>query len=204
MIKSTTCKHFDETGWRDSGKKHFVWIATCECAALYMVDKTRSSQAFRRLVVGRALERELQRVCRTHKRYREGKPSWYPRNRLLAGRKQRVEFWLEDGFANGSDQLHKLCETMLQEFHNLWVFTMVAGMEPINHLAERDLRKLVIGRKKSYGTKSSSGKNFVEKITTAAQTLRKHGWNVLHYIQKVVASFYSGSAPPVMSEAMGF
>lgn len=251
MIKSKIYKHFDETGWRDSGKRHFVWIATCDYAALYMVDKTRSAEAFKRLIgvisqdqpvvtdryavyrslgkahqyclahlirdfrryaerdgpdkeIGRALERELQKVCRTHKRYREGKISWDARNRLLAKRKAKVEFWLEDGLANGSDQLHTLCETLLQEFDRLWIFMTVPGMEPTNNLAERDLRKLVIWRKKSYGTKSSRGKRFVEIITTTSQTLRKHGQNVLHYIQEVIASFYSGSAPPFMVEAMGF
>ena len=40
-------------------------------------------------------------------------------------------------------------------------------------MAKRDLRKLVIWRKKSYGTKSNRGKKFVEQITTVAQTIRK-------------------------------
>ena len=154
--------------------------------------------------IGQALVKELQKACRNHRDYREGKLSFEARNRRLATRKERVEFWLEDGFANGSDELHKLCETLLKKFDNLWVFMSVAGVEPTNNLAERDLRKLVIWRKKSYGTKSPRGKNFVEKITTASQTLRKHAQNVLHYIQGVVGSFYSGAGPPFMSEAMGF
>lgn len=251
LANSKICKHFDETGWRDSGKRHFVWITTCEYAAMYMVDRTRSAEAFHRLAgeiskdqpavtdryavydtlgkchqyclahlirdfrcyaerngldkeIGQALVKELQKACRTHRDYREGKLSLEGRNRRLAKRKEQVEFWLEDGFANGSDELHKLCETLLKKFENLWVFMSIPGVEPTNNLAERDLRKLVIWRKKSYGTKSPRGKNFVEKITTASQTLRKHAQNVLHYIQTIVASLYSGAGPPFMSEAMGF
>lgn len=251
VIESKICKHFDETGWRDSGKKHFVWIATSQYAAVYIVDRTRSTEAFRRLAegiskdkpvvtdryavynslgkyhqyclahlirdfrryaerdgpdkrIGQALEKELQKACRNHRRYREGKLSSEKRNKLLAERKRRVEFWLEDGCANGSDELYKLCETLLEKFDKLWTFMSVPGMEPTNNLAERDLRKLVIWRKKSYGTKSPRGKLFVEKITTASQTLRKHGQNVLHYIQEVVTCLYSGLTPPFISEAMGF
>ena len=115
-----------------------------------------------------------------------------------------MEFWLEDGLGNGSDQLHKLCNTLLEEFEKLWTFMKVPGMEPTNNLAERDLRKLVIWRKKSYGTKSARGKKFVERITTVSQTLKKQAKNVLQYIQSVVTSFYRRSAPPFMSEAMSF
>jgi transposase len=50
VIESKFCKHFDETGWRDSGKRHFVWLATCEHAAFYMVDRRRSGEAFKRLI----------------------------------------------------------------------------------------------------------------------------------------------------------
>ena len=50
ILKSKWCKHFDETGWRDSGKRHFVWLASCEHATVYMIDRTRSSAAFKKLI----------------------------------------------------------------------------------------------------------------------------------------------------------
>ena len=50
VIEGKFCKHFDETGWRDSGKTHFAWIATSEKAAFYRIDRNRSSEAFERLV----------------------------------------------------------------------------------------------------------------------------------------------------------
>lgn len=251
VIESKTCKHFDETGWRNSGKRHFVWVASCQHAAVYSVDQARSAEAFRRVLrgspigfaavtdryavynslgenhqyclahlirdfrryaerdepdkeIGQALEKELKTVCRIHRRYREAKISLADRNRRLGACKRKVEFWFEDGLANGSEELHKLCDTLLREFDRLWSFMKVPGMEPTNNLAERDLRKLVIWRKKSYGTKSDRGKKFVERITTVTQTLRRQAKNVLHYIQAVVDSFYRGSALPFISEAMGF
>lgn len=50
VIQHKLCTHFDETGWRDSGKRHFVWLATCQQAAVYRIDRNRSSAAFKRLI----------------------------------------------------------------------------------------------------------------------------------------------------------
>src|SRR5262249_5071734 len=155
VVDSNLCKHFDETGWRDSGKRHFVWLASCDHAAFFMIDRTRSAKAFQKLLgrdpkdlpavtdrysvyntigklhqywlahlirefrryaerygpdkkIGRALEKELSTVCKTHGEYREGKITWEQRNECLEYHKGEVKTWLEDGMANGSDQLYKL------------------------------------------------------------------------------------------------
>ncbi len=250
ILEHKFCTHFDETGWRDRGKRHFVWLATCQHAAVYRIDRNRSTAAFRRLIgqetwdapavtdryavynsfknhqfclahlirdfksygerdgpdktIGTALEKELRLSCKIHREYREGKIILAERNRRLGARKRRVEYWLGDGLANGSDALAKICGTLLEDFEKLWTFTRIPGMEPTNNMAERDLRKLVIWRRKSYGTRSERGKKFVERITTVAQTIRKHGGNVLHFVQRAIESFYSRSLPPLISEAMGF
>ena len=243
VMDDKLCKHFDETGWRDQGRWHFVWLASGKDAAFYMIDRHRNTQAFQKLIgreckkfaavtdrygvynllgdkhqfclahlirefrkyaerdgpdkeIGRALAKELSQVCGIHGKYREGQLSLSQRNRQLGHRKKRVENWLYDGFANGSDRLSKLSEKLLDRFSHLWVFTKIRGMEPTNNLAERDLRKLVVWRKKSSGTRSDRGKRFVERMTTVAQTLKKQGKNILGFIQKVVESFYAGVEPP--------
>jgi transposase len=244
------CTHFDETGWRDQGKRHFVWLATCQQAAVYRIDRNRNAAAFRRLIgqetweapavtdryavyssfqdhqyclahlirefkgygerdgpdkaMGIALEKELRLSSKIHGEYRENKIPIGLRNRRLGARKRQVQYWLEDGFANGSDALSKLCETLLDNFEKLWTFTRISGMEPTNNMAERDLRKLVIWRRKSYGTRSDRGKKFVERITTVAQTIRKQSGNVLRFLQHALECFYAKISPPLISEAMGF
>ena len=75
-------------------------------------------------------------------------------------------------------------------------------MEPTNNMAERDLRKLVIWRKKSYGTRSARGQRFVERITTVAQTARKRGKDVLGLIQEALTKFYAGVMPHDIFEAL--
>jgi transposase len=250
IMESECCKHFDETGWRDQGKRHFVWLACCEQAAFYMIDRHRSSEAFLKLFtvnpdrvsvvtdryavysifkihqyclahlirefhkyaerdgpdkpIGEALEAELKMVCHIHKKYRKGETTLEERNRLLGYRKRKLESYLEDGMANGSDELFKLSEKLLDDFDKLWMFTKVSGMEPTNNLAERDLRKLVIWRRKSYGTRSDRGKRFVERITSVAQTLKRRKRSILSFLQEVIAGFYNKTTAPLIFEAKGF
>lgn len=250
VMEHRLCTHFDETGWRDQGKRHFVWLAACEQAAVYKIDRNRSTAAFQRLIgqevwkapavtdryavyssfqdhqyclahlirefkgygerkgldksIGMALEKELRLSCKIHGEYRENKISIKQRNRRLGVRKRRVQYWLEDGFANGSDALSKLCDSLLNDFDKLWTFTRILGMEPTNNMAERDLRKLVIWRRKSYGTGSDRGKKFVERITTITQTIRKQSGNVLRFVQRAIECFYAQISPPLILEVMGF
>lgn len=254
VIGSLGCKHFDETGWRDKGKRHFVWLASNTEAAVYMIDRRRSAAAFQRLIdtggglppetemvtdrysiyravakihqyclahlirdfrgyaerdgpdkaTADALEKELKKACQIHRKYREGKYTFAQRNAWLEKRKRKVEFWLEDGMANGTEKFAKFCESLLDKFDHLWCFMRVKGMEPTNNLAERDLRKLVLWRKKSYGTRSERGKRFVERVTTVAQTLKRRSHNVLDFLHQAVANFYRGQSAPYISEALGF
>jgi transposase len=154
--------------------------------------------------IGQALAKELAKACNTHGEYRDGTITKKQRNLRLGHAKRHVEYWLDDGFANGSDKLSSLCDNVINGFHKLWTFTKVDGMEPTNNLAERDLRKLVIWRRKSYGTRSDRGERFVARITTVAETLKRHGMSVLRYIEKVLRCAYRGEAPPQISPALGF
>lgn len=153
--------------------------------------------------IGEGLANEFMRVCGIHKQWREKEISLEQRNRRIGHRKRQVEFWLEDGFANGSDKLSGLCKNLLGSFDKLWTFTKVLGMEPTNNLAERDLRKLVIWRKKSFGTRSDRGQKFVERITSVSETVKRHGQNALKFIQDAVASFYAGKPAPYITKSLG-
>jgi transposase len=251
VIEIAFCKHFDETSWRDSGKRHYVWVASCQEAAYYMIDKTRSTQAFQRLIgkssaqgfigvtdryalyhvigrhqyclahlirefrryaqrdgpdreIGKALEKHLIFACKIHRDFREKGLSWETRNKRLIYRKNKVRDWLEYAIANGSEQLYHLSERLLDRFERLWTFMKIEGVEPTNNLAERDMRKLVIWRKKSYGSRSARGKRFVERMTTITQTLKRQRKNVLAFVQSAVKSFYYHDKPPLITESLGF
>ena len=250
VIEGAFSRHFDETTWRDSGRRHYAWVASCSKAAFFQLHPTRSRDAFEALIggsangldavtdryavyatigqlhqyclahlirdfrryaerdgpdreIGEALAREFARVCGIHKDHREGKIPIKLRNMRLGHRRRRVEFWLDDGLANGSNKLSGLCDSLLEAFDKLWTFSKVQGMEPTNNMAERDLRKLVVWRKKSLGTRSDRGQRFVERITSVAETVKRHGQNVLRFVQDSVANFFAGKPAPAICENLG-
>ena len=86
----------------------------------------------------------------------------------------------------------------------LWTFFRFSDMDPTNNLAERDLRKIVVWRKKSYGTRSERGKKFVERITSVAETLKKQKMNILKFIQKALVANISGQEAPYICLSRGF
>ena len=108
-----------------------------------------------------------------------------------------------DAMAFGSDKLSELCMRLEDEFEHLWVFASTDGVEPTNNMAERDLRKLVLWRKKSYGTRSARGQRFVERITSVVETIKKNGANVLSFLEAAIRAFSMKQAPPYINEAVG-
>ena len=133
--------------------------------------------------VGQLIADELRKICKIHTRWREEKISKSQYSSILRHAKHRLSEYLIDGLALGSDKLSKLCERLSDEFERLWTFRNIEGMDPTNNLAERDLRKLVLWRKKSYGTRSERGKRFVERITSVVETLKKNKRRPIKFLE---------------------
>jgi transposase len=62
------------------------------------------------------------------------------------------------------------------------------GVEPTNKSAERPLRRAVLWRRRSFGTQSEAGSQFVERILTAVTTLRQQRRDVLDYLTAACAA----------------
>jgi len=215
ILNSGLSIHFDETGWRDLGKRHYAWIACNETASIFKMYRYRSGESFGKLVkgqtgvssvtdryavynkvkgirqyclahlirdfqkyaerdssdkeLGETIVETLQKVCKIHVEYGEGHRSWKNRSRAVGQLKRKLPDCFADAMANGSDELANLWD----KSECIWAFTRVKGMEPTNNLAERNLRNLVIRRKKSYGNRGKRGENFVETITSVCVTARQ-------------------------------
>ena len=104
----------------------------------------------------------------------------------------------------GSDALSGLCERLSDNFERLWTFQSIEGMDPTNNMAERDLRKLVLWRKKSYGTRSKRGQKFVERITSVVETLKKNHKSPLKFLENALISFYQKKSSPLINPYLGF
>lgn len=154
--------------------------------------------------LGGALEKELQQVCKTQREFRQGKITQRSRDAKLRHHKRRLEDYLLDGMLDGTEELSSLCRRLYDDMHKILAFGQFIDVDPTNNLAERDLRKLVIWRKKSYGTRSCRGQRFVERISTIAQTIKKAGENVFRFITEAISAFYKGEEIPLLIPAKGF
>ncbi len=70
------------------------------------------------------------------------------------------------------------------------------SVEPTNNAAERPLRRAVLWRRRSFGTQSDAGSQFVERILTAVTTLRQQDRDVLDYLTKACAAAIRGDKSP--------
>lgn len=154
--------------------------------------------------IGQDIEKELQKACRNHRKYREGEMSLKSRNHRLRYSRKRLEGYLIDGLASGSDDFGNFCENILDRFDKLWTFTKFNNVEPTNNLAERDLRKIVLWRKNSYGTRSDRGQRFVERVSTVCGTLKRTGQNIFEFLKEATSAFYAKMEAPFIRPAFGF
>lgn len=149
------------------------------------------------------IEKELRKACGIHAAWRKGEISSKQRGLRLSHTRRRLDEAFTDAMAAGSDKLAELCMRLEDEFEHLWVFASTDGVEPTNNMAERDLRKRVLWRKKSYGTRSARGQRFVERVTSVVETIKKNGANVLSFLEAAIRALSLRQAPPYINEAMG-
>lgn len=108
----------------------------------------------------------------------------------------QVHALLPEGAALPHPKTYHLCQNLLKLEPALWTFVTVEGVEPTNNSAERPLRRAVLWRRRSFGTQSSSGSQFVERVLTAVTTLRLQHRDVLDYLTAACAAKIRGAAAP--------
>ena len=220
--------HVDETGWRDRGRNHWIWLASTKVLSLFKIDQSRSRDARDRLLgplfttpivtdrysaytnleaphqyclshlirnlrrfedsrgetglLSREILKELHALFRTWRLYEQDEISRVQLRNRGSYRRRRVRSWLINGFISGNQKFSTFCSTLLHQYDRLWTFLRVPGMSPTNNQAERDLRYLVIKRKKNIGTQSLVGQQFIARFASVYQTLHKRGRSALKYL----------------------
>ncbi len=100
----------------------------------------------------------------------------------------RVRTLLEEGTAVADTKEQGTCRNLLTREVAFWTFVWEPGVEPTNNCAERPLRRAVLWRRRSFGTQSAAGSQFVERILTAVTTLRQQRRDVLDYLTAACAA----------------
>jgi transposase len=109
----------------------------------------------------------------------------------------RLSRVLLEGAILGEDKaVATFCENVLALEAALWTFVTTAGVEPTNNFMERLLRRAVLWRKRSFGSRSQAGLRFVERILTVVQTRRLQGQSVLDYLHDALRAHRAGQPCP--------
>ncbi len=88
------------------------------------------------------------------------------------------------------------CADILQHREALWTFVLHAGVEPTNNHAERELRGLVMWRRRSFGSQSERGTRFAARMMTVAHTARKQGREILDFLVACCSPRPDGAPAP--------
>ncbi len=113
----------------------------------------------------------------------------------------KIEAHLRRGVAMRLRGVSGSCQDMLDHSEAMWTFVTVAGVDPTNNHAERELRAFVLWRKKSFGSQSQRGVDFSQRLMTVVHTLRKQGRHVLSYLTDAYqAALRNGSVPSLIPD----
>jgi len=112
-----------------------------------------------------------------------------------------VRACLERAVAAGIGYVSGSCANLLEHWDAMWRFVDTRGVEPTNNHAERELRRLVLWRKRCFGSQSDRGDRFVERMLTVVHTLRKQGRRTLDFLHASMVAALEGTVAPSLLRA---
>jgi len=183
-----------EEVWGTIGTDHYAgyhWIDPCQrqlCWAHlkreFIAWSQRTGETAR---IGLALLAAEKQLFISWYRVRDGTLTWADFQVTMLRLRARVRTLLQAGAAGADAKAQGACRNLLKREAALWTFVWEPGVEPTNNGAERPLRRAVLWRRRSFGTQSAAGSQFVERILTAVTTLRQQRRDVLAYLTAACA-----------------
>jgi transposase len=146
--------------------------------------------------LGHDLMRQVKLMFQHWREYRAEEISWTTFRRRMQPVRAEVDALLLRGVFSGNERLVGMCRELYDHRQWLWNFVDHEGVEPTNNAAERALRHAVIWRKLSFGTQSSSGSRFVERMLTAIETCRLQKRSIFQYLTAAVEAHIANQAAP--------
>ena len=146
--------------------------------------------------VGRWGVREIGRLFNLWHSYRNGEMDWGELQRRLKPIKARFGKLLEYGKWVDDRKAWALCRNLSELWDGLWTFSKIEGVEPTNNAAERALRPGVLWRKGSFGSQSTRGSRFVERMMTVSASCRKQKRDLMTFLVEACRAALSGASPP--------
>ncbi len=190
--KGVVCSdRFSAYGFLAEGQRQLCW-SHLKRDFQAMAERTGKAKG-----VGEGLLGVVKGVFRCWRLVRAGKRSrgWFA-EQVEKRLRPEAEGLLLRGLGCGCARTAETCCHILEVEEALWTFAYREGVEPTNNAAERALRAAVIWRKKSFGSRSEAGCEFVGRLLSVVQTVRLHGGRALDYLTEAIRAHRHGSPAP--------
>jgi transposase len=168
--------------WIDPRQRQFCWA---HLKREFVAWSERAGETARIGLALLAIEHDLFRLWH---RMRDGTLAGADFQVAMLPLMARVTTLLQEGVAGAEVKTQGTCRNLLKREAALWTFVWETGVEPTNNCAERPLRRAVLWRRRSFGTQSEAGSQFVERILTTVTTLRQQRRDVLDYLTHACAA----------------
>jgi transposase len=212
----------DETGYRTSGDKRWLWALVAANFVFYKIALTRGAEALVQLL-GEVLAGILcSDGCPTYLKYHkgEGQFCWAHFKRNILGVLEIAKTTEAERFCRDALALHARLFRLWHRFRagpgvrygpitreqliaksiplekKFFAFLRNHGVEPTNNSAERALRCAVQWRKVSFGSRSAQGEIAVARLLTVTRTCRMQNREPLDYLGAAIRSHRNVQAVP--------
>lgn len=182
--------HYAGYHWIDPRQRQLCWA---HLKREFVAWSERPGETARIGVAFLAVEKQLFELWY---RVRDGTLAWADFHVAMLPLMARVSTLLQEGIVGADAKARGTCRNLLKREVALWTFVWEPGVEPTNNCAERPLRRAVLWRRRSFGTQSAAGSQFVERILTAVTTLRQQHRDVLEYLTAACTAAISKDPAP--------
>jgi transposase len=182
--------HYAGYHWIDPRQRQLCWA---HLKREFVAWSERTGETAR---IGSALLAVEQQLFVLWYRVRDGTLLWAAFQVAMQPLMTRVKALLQEGVAGADAKAQGTCRNLLKREAALWTFVWELGVEPTNNSAERPLRRAVLWRRRSFGTHSEAGSQFVERILTTVTTLRQQRRDVLDYLTTACAAAICNTPAP--------
>jgi transposase len=174
--------HYAGYHWIDPRQRQLCWA---HLKREFVAWSERAGETAR---IGLALLAVEKQLFELWYRVRDGTLVWADFQVAMLPLMARVRTLLQEGVVGADTKTQGTCRNLLKREAALWTFVWEPGVDPTNNCAERPLRRAVLWRRRSFGTQSEAGSQFVERILTAVTTLRQQRRDVLDYLTAACAA----------------
>ena len=179
--------------WIDPRQRQLCWA---QLKREFMAWSERAGETAR---IGRVLLAVEKQLFTLWDRVREGTLAWADFHVAMLPLVARVNTLLQEGIAGADAKAQGTCRNLLKLEPARWTFVWESEVDPTNNRAERPLRRAVLWRRRSFGTQSEAGSQFVERILTTVPTLRQQRRDVLDYLTAAcTAAIRKAPAPSLL------